>query len=403
MSREKVVLAYSGGLDTSIMIRWLIETYNLDVICMCADLGQGQELEGLEEKALSTGALKLYIEDLRQEFIEDYIFPTLRAGAVYERKYLLGTSFGRPLIAKRMIEIAEKEGASYVAHGATGKGNDQVRFELTFMALNPSIKVIAPWKDPKWDLHSREACEAYAAKHGIPIKKKHGKVYSEDANIWHISHEGLDLEDPENEPGDEVYTISQTLENASDTAEYVSIGFEKGTPVSLNGESLGAIEILTELNRIGAAHGIGQIDLVENRLVGMKSRGVYETPGGALLYEAHRCLESLVLDRDTMHYKHQMAITYASLVYDGKWVSTLRESLDAFVAETQRFVTGEVRIKCYKGNIVPAGMTSPYSLYNQNLASFTDSDLYDQKDAKGFITLLGLPLKMAGYRNREAQ
>lgn len=402
MSKNKVVLAYSGGLDTSIMIQWLKDNYDCEVIAMCANLGQAEELDGLEEKALKTGASKVFVEDLREEFITDYIYPTVQAGAIYESKYLLGTSFGRPLIAKRQVEIAQQEGANMVAHGATGKGNDQVRFELTFMSLDPSLQIIAPWKDSKWDLNSREACEAYAAKHGIPIgNPDKRKLYSEDRNIWHISHEGLDLENPANEADQAVYTISNTLEKAPDEAEYVEIEFVKGIPVKVNGKSGSAVELLTELNDIGARHAIGQIDIVENRLVGIKSRGVYETPGGALLYEAHHALETLVLDRDTTHYKQVIALKYAELVYDGKWFTTLRESLDQFVRKTQENVTGKVRIKCYKGNMVNAGVTADKSLYIEDLASFTNSDLYDQKDATGFIKLFGLPMKVKGLVDRE--
>lgn len=401
MGSPKVVLAYSGGLDTSIMIRWIKETYNAEVIAVCANLGQADELDGLEEKALNSGASKVFVEDLREEFITDFIYPTLRAGAVYERKYLLGTSFGRPLIAKRQVEIAQQEGATHVAHGATGKGNDQVRFELTYMSLDPSLGIISPWKDPKWDLNSREACEAYATQHGIPIKKKNGKVYSEDRNIWHISHEGLDLEDPGNEPDSQVYTLSNTLEKAPNEPEYVEIEFIKGTPIKVNGKALGAVDLLTVLNKVGAVHAIGQMDMVENRLVGIKSRGVYETPGGTILYAAHRELESLVLDRDTMHLKHQLAAHYADLVYDGKWFSTARESLDQFVEKTQETVTGRVRLKLYKGNLVPAGVWADKSLYLNNLASFTNNSLYDQKDATGFIRILGLPMKVKGMVDRQ--
>ena len=392
--KEKVVLAYSGGLDTSIMIRWLIDTYNLDVIAMCANLGQAEELDGLEEKAIKTGALKCYVEDLREEFISDYIFPTLKAGAIYERKYLLGTSFGRPLIAKKMVEIAHKEGATYIAHGATGKGNDQVRMEVAVMALDPSLKIIAPWKDEKWTLHSREECIDYAKEHNIPVTQTKEKIYSEDRNLWHISHEGGELEDPGLEPEDRVYTLSNTIENAPDKAEYVEVTFDKGNAVAVNGQNLNVVELMDKLNQIGSEHAIGQIDMVENRLVGIKSRGVYETPGGTILYEAHRQLEQLVLDRDTMHYKDQVALRYAELVYDGKWFNTLRESLDGFVNKTQELVSGKVRLKLYKGNVRPAGSWAVNSLYLEDLASFTDTDLYDQKDATGFIRLFGLPDKV---------
>ncbi len=398
-ARQKVVLAYSGGLDTSIMIVWLIENYNCDVVAMCADLGQGEELDGLREKAINSGASEVFIEDLRDEFIRDYIYPTLQAGAIYERRYLLGTSFARPLIARRQIEIAHKVGATMVAHGATGKGNDQVRFELTYMALDPSLTVIAPWKDPKWTMHSREECVAYAQSRGIPIAKKN-RLYSEDRNIWHISHEGLELEDPANAPEDAVFSLSVPVEKAPDAAAYVEIGFQKGIPVSVNGETQSPLELLTFLNTLGGAHAIGQIDMVENRLVGIKSRGVYETPGGTLLYAAHRELEALVLDRDTMHLKHQLAGQYADLVYDGKWFTPVREALDAFVKVTQQSVTGRVRMKLYKGNVIPAGSWADESLYLTDLASFSDTALYDQKDASGFIRLFGLPMKVRGLVQR---
>ena len=396
MKKEKIVLLYSGGLDTSIMIPWLKENYNYEVIAMCADLGQEEELSGLEEKALKTGASKLYIERLTEEFITGYIYPTLKAGAVYEGSYLLGTSFARPLIAKRAVEIAHKEGAVAVAHGATGKGNDQVRFELTVMALDPKLKIIAPWKDSKWTLHSREECIAYAEKHNVPVSQSKKRIYSEDRNIWHISHEGGVLENPANEPPDDVYTLTSTIEKAPDTPTYVEIAFEKGIPVSVDGKKMGPVELLTALNKLGAVHGIGHVDMVENRLVGIKSRGVYETPGGTIMYAAHRELERLVLDRDTSHYKEMLAIKYAELVYNGQWFSTLREALDGFIEVTQRNVTGSVKLKLYKGNIVPAGTKAKKSLYLEDLASFTDTELYDQKDATGFIKLFGLPMKVAG-------
>ncbi|RAP31590.1 argininosuccinate synthase, partial [Candidatus Marinamargulisbacteria bacterium SCGC AG-410-N11] len=353
--KNKVVLAYSGGLDTSIMIRWLIDAYDCEVIAMCANLGQADELDGLEEKAKKSGASKVYVEDLREEFITDYIYPTMKANAIYESKYLLGTSFGRPLIAKRQVEIAQQEGANMVAHGATGKGNDQVRFELTFMALDPTLTIVAPWKDPKWTLHSREDCIEYANQHGIDVSQNKKRIYSEDRNIWHISHEGGELENPSNEPNDDVYTLSSILQNAPDQPEYVSIDFEKGVPVSINGNRLGPVELLDQLNQLGSKHAIGQVDIVENRLVGIKSRGVYETPGGTILYDAHSQLEQLVLDRDTLHYKQSLALEYAKLVYDGRWFTPLREAMDAFVNVTQENVTGTVKVKLYKGNVVPAG------------------------------------------------
>ena len=401
MEKKKVVLAYSGGLDTSIMIPWLKETYDMDVIAMCANLGQAEELDGLEEKALNTGANKVFIEDLQDEFIRDYIYPTLQAGAIYERNYLLGTSFGRPLIAKRMVEIAQQEGAVAVAHGATGKGNDQVRFELTFMALDPSLKIIAPWKDDNWTLQSREDCIAYADARNIPITQSKKRIYSEDRNIWHISHEGGSLEDPSLAPDDDVYTLSQTLQAASETAETIVLGFELGFPVTLNGQKMSPVELLTALNKVGAAHGIGQIDMIENRLVGMKSRGVYETPGGTILYEAHHLLEQLVLDRDTLHAKLKLSLDYAQLVYDGKWFSTCKQALDGFMQKTQENMTGEVKLTCYKGNCVPAGVKAEKSLYVEDLASFTDTELYNQKDADGFIRLLGLPMKVKGLVDRD--
>jgi len=400
---EKVVLLYSGGLDTSIMISWLKENYHCEVIAMCADLGQKEELSGLEAKAIKTGASKLYIEKLTEEFVTDYIFPAIRAGAVYEGAYLLGTSFARPLIAKRAVEIAHKEGAAAVAHGATGKGNDQVRFELTVMALDPSLKIISPWKDPLWKLNSREDCIAYAEERGIPISQSKKRIYSEDRNIWHISHEGGILESPWNAPPDDVYTISNIVEKAPDKAEYVEIGFEKGNPVSINGKALSPVELLETLNVVGARHGVGHVDMVENRLVGIKSRGVYETPGGTLLYFAHRELERLVLDRDTSHYKEMVAVKYAELVYDGKWFSTLRSALDAFVEFTQRNVTGTVRLKLYKGNVIAAGSKADKSLYLEDLASFSDTDFYDQKDAAGFIKLFGLQMKVDGIVNRASK
>ena len=403
MAKEKVVLAYSGGLDTSIMIRWLIETYDYEVIAVCANLGQAEELDGLEAKAKNSGASKVYVEDLQDEWVQEYIYPTLRALAIYESKYLLGTSMARPLIAKRQVEIAEKEGAQAVAHGATGKGNDQVRFEIAYMALNPDLKIVAPWKDPNWTLTSREDCEAYAAKWNIPIQRRDPKAspYSEDRNLWHISHEGLELEDPGNEAQDSVFTISKTLADANDSPEYVEIGFEEGSPCSVNGKALSPLEILQTLNKIGADHAIGQLDMVENRLVGIKSRGVYETPGGTLLYEALRQLEQLVLDRDTMRTRNQLAIQYAELVYDGKWFSPLRESLDAFFTDMQQHSTGRVRFKLYKGNIVPAGTWADRSMYIMDLASFSDTELYQQSDATGFIRLFGLPNKVNGMLNRQ--
>ncbi len=397
---KKVVLLYSGGLDTSVMIPWLKENYDCEVIAMCADVGQAEETSGLRRKAISTGASKYFLEDLREEFIAGYIFPTLRAGAVYEGSYLLGTSFARPIIAKRAVEIAHRENAYAVAHGATGKGNDQVRFELTVMALDPSLAIISPWKDPKWTLHSREDCLAYAAARNIPVGQSKKRIYSEDRNIWHISHEGGVLEDPALAPPDDVFTLSSTVEKAPNKAELISVAFEKGVPLSVNGRKLSPLALLQELNRIGAVHGVGHVDMVENRLVGIKSRGVYETPGGSILYAAHRELERLVLDRETLHYKEMVSLKYADLVYNGQWFSKLRESLDAFVDATQENVTGSVTLKLYKGGIYPAGSSAPQSLYLHDLASFTDTDFYDQKDARGFIRIFGLPMKVAGIVER---
>ncbi len=401
MKKEKVVLAYSGGLDTSIMIPWLKHNYNCDVVAMAADLGQGKELDGLEEKAKNTGASAVYIQDCREEFLSDYVFPTMKAGAIYEDAYLLGTSFARPLIAKHQVDIAHKENATMVAHGATGKGNDQVRFELAYMALDPSLKIIAPWKDPAWDMHSREACIEYAHAHNIPISQSKKRIYSEDANCWHISHEGGILEDIGEEAPEDVYTESNTLANAPDKPEYVTITFREGTPVAVDKEFLGACELLSRLNKRGATHAIGQVDMVENRLVGIKSRGVYETPGGTILYAAHKMLERVVLDRDTAHYKQSIARKYAELVYNGQWFSPLRSALDAFVTSTQQPVNGTVRLKLFKGHCIPAGVWSDDALYHKDLASFSDTQLYDQKDASGFIRLFGLPGKVAALTGRK--
>lgn len=391
--KEKVVLAYSGGLDTSIIIPWLKENYDYEVIAMAADVGQGEELEPLHEKAKKTGAEKLYIEDLKEEFITEYIYPTLKAGAKYEGKYLLGTSFARPIIAKRLVEIAKKEGAVAIAHGATGKGNDQVRFELTVKALAPELKIIAPWRI--WDIRSREDAIDYATARNIPIPVTKKDNYSRDRNLWHLSHEGSELEDPANEPYyDRLLKLSVTPEKAPDKATYVEIEFEKGIPVALNGKKLKPVELMTELNTIGGENGIGIIDIVENRLVGMKSRGVYETPGGTILYAAHRELELLCVDRDTLHYKDIVAQRFAELVYYGQWFCPLREALSAFVDVTQQYVTGKVKLKLYKGNIIPAGSESPYSLFSEELCTFGRDDVYNQKDAEGFINLFGLPMKV---------
>ncbi len=393
--KEKVVLAYSGGLDTTAIIPWLKETYDYDVVCACIDVGQGNELDGLSERAKYSGAEKLYIEDVVDEFCDDFIMPCVKANAVYENKYLLGTSFARPVIAKRLVEIARKEGAVAICHGATGKGNDQLRFELSIKALAPDIKIIAPWRDPKWQMDSREAELDYCKAHGIdlPFDAKHS--YSRDRNIWHISHEGLELESPANEPNySDLLVLGNSPENAPDEPEYITLNFEKGIPVALNGKKMKTSDIIRELNTLGGKHGVGIIDIVENRVVGMKSRGVYETPGGTILVEAHKQLEELILDRDTLAYSKQIGAKLADLVYEGKWFCPLREALSAFVDVTQEYVTGEVKFKLYKGNIIKAGTTSPYSLYSESLASFTTGDLYDHTDATGFITLFGLPMKV---------
>ena len=391
---KKIVLAYSGGLDTSIIIPWLKENYEgCEVIAVSGDVGQSSELEGLEEKALATGASKLYIEDLNKEFVEDYIYPTLKAGAVYEGMYLLGTSFARPLIAKRIVEIALAEGADAICHGCTGKGNDQVRFELAIKAFAPDMEIIAPWRT--WEFKSREDEIEYAIKKNIPLKITRETNYSKDKNIWHLSHEGLDLEDPANEPKyDEILELGVTPEKAPDVPTYVTIGFEKGVPTTLNGEKLDGPAMVTALNKIGGANGIGIADMVENRLVGMKSRGVYETPGGTILYKAHEMLEQLCLDKETQHLKMQLAVKFSELVYNGQWFTTCREALSAFVDKTQETVTGEVKLKLYKGTIMGAGMTSPYSLYSEEMATFDEDDCYDQMDSQGFINLFGLPLKV---------
>jgi argininosuccinate synthase len=390
---NKVVLAYSGGLDTSIIVPWLKQNYgNPEVICYCAHLGQDDELGGLEEKAKASGASKCYVEDLREEFVRDFLFPLLQSGAVYERTYLLGTSVARPLIARGQVRIAELEGADAVAHGCTGKGNDQVRFELTFMAFNPRLKVIAPWRE--WDIRSREDALDYAAEHNVPVSATLKSIYSRDRNIWHMSHEGGILEDPWNEPEEPMYTLTTAPEAAPDEGEYVVVGFEAGVPVSVNGERLGPVALLTKLNDLGARHGVGRVDLVENRLVGMKSHGVYETPGGTILKIAHQGLEQLTLDRDTLHYKDVIAQRYAELVYNGQWYTPLREALDAFVKVTQRPVTGEARIKLYKGSAALVGRRAARSLYNLDIASFTMNESYNQADAEGFIKLFGLPMKV---------
>ena len=398
---KKVVLAYSGGLDTSIIIPWLKENYdNCEVIAVSADLGQEDELEGLNEKAIKTGASKLYIEDMRKELIEEYIWPTLKANAAYEGRYLLGTSFARPLIAKRLVEIAKKEGADAICHGCTGKGNDQVRFELSIRAFDPDIKIIAPWRE--WDIKSREEEIDYAEAHNIPLKITRETNYSKDKNLWHLSHEGLDLEDPANEPKyNEILELGVSPEQAPDVATYVTIHFEKGIPTAIDGVNMNALEVMAKLNQLGGANGIGIADILENRLVGMKSRGVYETPGGTILYHAHNKLEEMCLDKDTFHYKQQVAITFGELVYDGKWYTPLREVLSAFVDSTQEYVTGDVKLKLYKGNIIDAGMTSPYSLYDEDTATFDEDEVYNQADAAGFINLFGLSMKIQAKKGRK--
>jgi argininosuccinate synthase len=380
----------------------LKETYGYDVVAFAAELGQGDELEGIKKKALASGAVKCVVKDLRREFVEEYLWPMLKAGAIYENGYLLGTSIARPLIAKYQVDVAHAERATGVAHGATGKGNDQVRFEVTYMALDPALKIIAPWKDPNFKLTSREAAVDYARKHKIPIEQSKKKIYSRDRNLWHISHEGADLEDPANEPKDKLFVISNPVSSTPNRPDYVRIGFHEGVPVKLDGRAINGVKLIQTLNEIGGKHAVGQVDIVENRLVGMKSRGVYETPGGTILMTAHSALESLTVDRDTMHYKQQVALKYAELVYYGLWFSPLREALDAFVNATQRNVTGEVRLKLFKGRCTAAGMTSPYSLYQTNLASFKMGSEYDQTDAKGFIRLFALPVKVAGAVNRQA-
>ena len=391
---KKVVLAYSGGLDTSIIITWLKENYNnCEVIAVAGDVGQGKELSGLEERAKKTGASKLYIADLTKEFVEDYIFPTVKAGAVYEHQYLLGTSFARPVIAKKLVEIALAEGADAICHGCTGKGNDQVRFELAIKAFAPNMKIIAPWR--VWDIKSRDEEIDYAIAHNIDIPITRETNYSKDKNIWHLSHEGMDLEDPANEPMyDKILELGVSPEKAPDVPTYITLSFEKGVPVAIDGEKMDAVSLVQKLNKVGGENGIGIADIVENRLVGMKSRGVYETPGGTILYYAHQVLETLCLDKETQHYKQQISLKFADLVYNGQWFTPLREALSAFVDSTQQTVTGDVKLKLYKGNMINAGVTSPYSLYNEEIATFAEDDCYDQMDSKGFINLFGLPIKV---------
>ncbi len=400
--KEKVILAYSGGLDTTAIIPWLKENFDYEVVCVCADCGQEEELDGLQERAISCGASKLYIEDLTDEFCDDFIVPCVQAHAVYENKYLLGTSMARPLIAKRLVEIARLEGATAICHGATGKGNDQIRFELAIKALAPDLKIIAPWRNDKWTLQSREDEIEYCKQHGIHLTFSPDSSYSRDRNIWHISHEGLELEDPANEPNYEhLLVLGTTPEKAPEEGEYVTMTFEKGVPTSVNGKQMKVSDIIRELNRLGGKHGIGIIDIVENRVVGMKSRGVYETPGGTILYEAHQQLEELILDRDTTAMKMEVGSKLAQVIYEGKWFTPLCDALNAFVKSTQEYVTGEVKFKLYKGNIIKAGTTSPYSLYNESIASFTTGDLYDHHDAEGFINLFGLSLKVRAMKHNE--
>ena len=402
--KEKVILAYSGGLDTTAIIPWLKENYDYEVICVCVDCGQAEELDGLEERAKFCGASKLYIENVIDEFCDEYIVPCVQANAVYENKYLLGTSIARPLIAKKLVEIARKEGAVAICHGATGKGNDQIRFELGIKALAPDIKIIAAWRSDKWTMDSRESEIAYCKAHGIDLPFSADSSYSRDRNIWHISHEGLELEDPANEPNyDHLLVLGVTPEKAPDEGEYVTMTFEKGVPTSVNGKKMKVSDIIHTLNQLGGKHGIGIVDIVENRVVGMKSRGVYETPGGTILMEAHQQLEELILDRDTFAVKKEMGSRFASLVYEGKWFTPLREAEQAFIEKTQEFVTGQVKFKLYKGNIIKAGTASPYSLYNESIASFKTGDLYDHHDAEGFINLFGLSCKVRAMKMQQAK
>ena len=400
--KEKVVLAYSGGLDTTAIIPWLKENFDYEVICVCGNCGQAEELDGLKERALSSGASKLYIEDLTDEFCDDFIIPCVQANAVYENKYLLGTSMARPVIAKKLVEIARKEGASAICHGATGKGNDQIRFELGIKALAPDLKIIAAWRNEKWTMNSREEEIEYCKQHGINLPFSADSSYSRDRNLWHISHEGLELEDPSNEPNYEhLLVLGTTPEKAPDEGEYVTMTFEKGIPTSVNGRQMKVSEIISTLNELGGKHGIGIIDIVENRVVGMKSRGVYETPGGTILYEAHQQLEELILDRDTYALKKDLGNKCAQIVYEGKWFTPIREAIQSFIESTQKYVTGEVKFKLYKGNIIKAGTTSPYTLYNESIASFTTGDMYDHHDAEGFINLFGLSCKVRAMKMQE--
>ena len=399
MQKNTIALAYSGGLDTSIIVPWLKENYGAEVVCVAADVGQGEELDGLVAKALASGAKECYVEDLRETFLTEFVWPTLRAGAVYGRKYLLGTSMARPIIARRQVEVAKQVGATALAHGCTGKGNDQVRFELTYFALAPEMKVVAPWRE--WDIRSREDAIDYANAHGVPVAATKEKIYSRDRNIWHVSHEGGPLEDPNWEPEEDLFLLTRAPWDAPNKPEYVTITFHEGFPVAVDGETLGAVELLTRLNQIGGLHGVGRIDLVEDRMVGMKSRGIYETPGGTLLYAAHSELEQLVLDRRTLALKDVIAPRYADLVYEGRWWTTEREAMDAMVAVTQKKVTGDVRLKLFKGTCSVAGRTSPFSLYDERFVTFGEDDVYDHADAAGFIRLFGLPLRVAALQEQE--
>lgn len=399
MAKEKIVLAYSGGLDTSIILTWLKENYDCDIIAVCCNAGQREDYDAIEKKAYATGASKSYILDIQEEFVTEYIWPTLKAGAIYENDYLLGTSMARPLMAKKLVEIAEAEGAFIIAHGCTGKGNDQVRFETTIKALNPAIKIIAPWRT--WDFQSREDLIEYAKAHNIPIAQTTEKIYSRDENIWHISHEGGNLENPWNEHKDDIHVLSVPVEQAPDEPTFVEVKYEQGIPVAVNGENMNAVKILETLNKLGSTNGVGTIDIIENRLVGMKSRGVYETPGGTILYKAHATLEKLILDRDTMQYKNIVAQKYAQLVYDGLWFTPVREAIAAFVDSTQKDVTGTVKIKLYKGSAIPVASKSPYSLYSEEFATFSKDEVYDQSDAEGFINLFSLPLKIRAIQKQQ--
>lgn len=401
MEKEKIVLAYSGGLDTSVIVTWLKEHYDCEVIAVCCNAGQKEDFDAIEKKAYATGASKAYILDIQEEFITNFIWPTLKTGAIYENDYLLGTSMARPLMAKKLVEIAEKEGSFIIAHGCTGKGNDQVRFETTIKALNPAIKIIAPWRT--WELQSREDCIAYAKAHSIPIAQTAEKIYSRDENIWHISHEGGNLENPWNVHKDDIHVLSCTPEQAPDTPTLVDIGFEAGIPVSVNGEKLGPVELLSALNKLGSENGVGTIDIIENRLVGMKSRGVYETPGGTILYKAHADLEKLILDRDTMQYKAIVAMKYAQLVYDGLWYTPLREAIDAFADATQKDVTGVVKMKLYKGSCIPVASMSENALYSEEFATFSKDEVYNQSDSEGFINLFSLPLKIRAIQKQNKE